>query len=109
MIQHTTINYNFMTISEFTDQVKAAAGKMPNLGKSLKLSLDGGAVHIDLTGDEAIVSNEDKDADCTIITTIDNLVKLRNGELNPMSAFMTGKVKVKGDMGLAMKLQSLFS
>ena len=49
-----------MTLIEFTDQVKAAAGKMPNLGKSLKLSLDGGTVHIDLTGDEAIVSNEDK-------------------------------------------------
>ena len=57
---------------------------------------------------EIILSDEDKDADCTIITTIDNLVKLRNGDLNPMSAFMTGKVKVKGDMGLAMKLQSLF-
>ena len=34
-------------------------------------------------------------------------MKLVKGELNPMMAVMTGKVKIKGDMGVAMKLQSL--
>ncbi|MBL0023782.1 MAG: SCP2 sterol-binding domain-containing protein [Saprospiraceae bacterium] len=36
-----------------------------------------------------------------------NLLQLKNGELNPMMAVMSGKIKIKGDMGLAMKLQSL--
>ncbi len=98
-----------MNLEVITEQVKGAATKMPNLGKSLKLSLDEGVVHIDLNSDEAVVTNEDKDADCTIITKVDTLMKLRNGELNPMAAVMSGKVKIKGDMGLAMKLQSLLS
>jgi putative sterol carrier protein len=33
---------------------------------------------------------------------------MATGAINPMTAFMSGKIKVKGDMGLAMKLQTLF-
>jgi putative sterol carrier protein len=42
--------------------------------------------------------------DLTVSISDDNLVRLFRGELNPMSAFMTGKLKVKGDMGLAQRL-----
>jgi putative sterol carrier protein len=45
----------------------------------------------------------------TIITSADNFLALVNGELKPMPAFMTGKVKVKGNVSLLMKMQSLFS
>lgn len=96
-----------MTIEEFTARVAEAAAKAPNLGKSIKLQLDEGIVHIDLTSDEAKVTNEDLEANTTIKTSIDTLDKLRKNELNPMMAMMTGKVKIDGDMGLAMKLQSL--
>ena len=34
--------------------------------------------------------------------------KIVAGEQNPTSAYMTGKLKLKGDMGAAMKLQKLF-
>jgi putative sterol carrier protein len=44
--------------------------------------------------------------DVTILISDDNLVKLMRGELNPMSAFMTGKLKVKGDLMLAQRLVS---
>ncbi len=98
-----------MTLAEFTAKVEEAAKKAPNLGKKLKIVLDEGIVHIDLTEDEACVTNEDLEADTTITTSIEALDKLRQGELNPMMAMMTGKVKIKGDMGLAMKLQSLLS
>lgn len=40
--------------------------------------------------------------------TANDYLALTNGELNPMNAFMQGKLKVKGDMALAMKFQSLF-
>jgi putative sterol carrier protein len=43
-----------------------------------------------------------------LTATADDYIALVNGELNPMSAFMQGKIKVKGDMGLALKLQSMF-
>ncbi len=45
----------------------------------------------------------------TIITSATNFLALVNGELKAMPAFMTGKVKVKGNVGLLMKMQSLFS
>jgi putative sterol carrier protein len=47
-------------------------------------------------------------ADCTITTSEENFDRIVAGELNPTSAYMTGKLKVKGDMGAAMKLQKLF-
>lgn len=48
-----------------------------------------------------------KTPDCTIQMSSENLLKLLNGELNPPMAVMTGKIKIKGDISLAMKLQSL--
>jgi putative sterol carrier protein len=47
-------------------------------------------------------------SDVTISTSEDTFVKIASGEQNPTSAYMTGKIKVKGDMGAAMKLQKLF-
>ena len=62
-----------------------------------------------MTTDNATVSNEDKEADCTISTTIETLEGIRSGDINPMMAVMGGKVKIKGDMALAMQLQNLLS
>ena len=44
----------------------------------------------------------------TIVATDENYLAMLNGELAPMTAFMQGKVKVKGNMSFAMKLQSIF-
>lgn len=99
-----------MTFEEFQAGVEKAGKKSPNLGKSLKLNLDEGIIHIDMTGDDgAVVTNEDKEADTVVTTNVDTLDQLRSGKLNPMMAMMGGKVKIKGDMGLAMKLQGLLS
>lgn len=48
------------------------------------------------------------EADCTISASEDTLVKIANGEANPTTAYMTGKLKISGDMGAALKLQKLF-
>jgi hypothetical protein len=45
----------------------------------------------------------------SIATSGTDFVRLVRGELNPMMAAMTGKLKVSGDMGFAMKLTSLFN
>jgi putative sterol carrier protein len=50
---------------------------------------------------------DDLEADCTIKVSTEVLEKLRDGELNPMMAVMGGQVIIDGDMGLAMKVQSL--
>jgi len=64
---------------------------------------------VDGTGDKNVVTSNDGEADCVITTSMDTFEKLKTGALNPMMAVMTGKVKIKGDMGIAMKLQSLLS
>ena len=53
------------------------------------------------------VSREDRETDCTIRITPDNLAKLITGKLNPMTGVMMGKLKVSGDARVAMKLGEL--
>ncbi|WP_417678036.1 SCP2 sterol-binding domain-containing protein [Pseudodonghicola sp.] len=49
----------------------------------------------------------DRDADCTIKLSAENLKKLLKGKLNPMTGVMMGKLKVSGNPAVAMKLGSL--
>lgn len=60
-----------------------------------------------LANDKA--DTNDRDTDCTIRISTDNLTKLLAGKLNPMTGVMMGKLKVSGDMGVAMKLGQLLS
>jgi putative sterol carrier protein len=61
--------------------------------------VDNGQVHVQEGGEEA---------DTTIEASEDTFMRIVRGEQNPTSAFMTGKLKVRGDMGKAMQLQKLF-
>ncbi|MCB0638294.1 MAG: SCP2 sterol-binding domain-containing protein [Lewinella sp.] len=97
-----------MTFEELHTKIKDLAAKTGPLGNTLKIDLGDDKIYLDGTGAENTVSAEDKAADCVLITTSDNLSKLLQGDLNPMMAVMTGKLKIKGDMGVAMKVQSLF-
>ena len=69
--------------------------------------MDGVGILIDGTGDTNTVQASDSEADCTISLTAEVLEKLRDGDINPMMAVMGGQIKISGDMGLAMKVQSL--
>ena len=69
--------------------------------------VDENPVLIDGSGEENIVSMSDEESDCTIEVSTEVLEKLRDGEINPMMAVMGGQIKISGDMGLAMKVQSL--
>jgi putative sterol carrier protein len=69
--------------------------------------VDENPVLIDGSGEENIVSMSDEESDCTIEVSKEVLEKLRDGEINPMMAVMGGQIKISGDMGLAMKVQSL--
>ena len=88
-------------------QLNDQAQKTDPIGATIKFEVDDHIVFIDGTGDSNVVSQANDDADCTITTSLDTLMKLQSGDLNPMMAVMGGKIKIKGDMGLAMKLQSL--
>jgi putative sterol carrier protein len=72
--------------------------------RSVKFDLkDAGAIVID----GANVSVGDGEADCTITMSLDDFIALTKGELNPTSAFMTGKMKITGDMSVAMALSQV--
>lgn len=66
---------------------------------------DEGSILIDGDG----VRESDDDADVTLTADVDTFQSILAGELNATSAFMTGKLKVDGDMGVAMKLGAVLS
>ncbi len=96
-----------MAFENILQGLTASATKAPALGKTLKFDFGDNKIFIDGTGESNTVSTEDKEADCTISVAQDDFIGMTNGSVNPMTAFMSGKIKVKGDMGLAMKLQTL--
>tara|TARA_B100001029_G_scaffold178912_1_gene186726 strand:+ start:8110 stop:8406 length:297 start_codon:yes stop_codon:yes gene_type:complete len=96
-----------MSHQEVFEQFKKRAENASPLGGKLKFLVDKNPVLIDGSGDENIISMSDDEADCTIEVSQEVLEKLRDGEINPMMAVMGGQIKITGDMGLAMKVQSL--
>jgi putative sterol carrier protein len=95
-----------MTIDEMKDRLAAAGATIP--GRKLKLDFGPDGV-IMLDGVMGDVTRDDGDADTSITIAWDDWKALAKGELDPMSAFMTGRLKVHGDMALAMQVQSMMS
>ena len=92
-----------MTLQDIADKFQRGLDRKP-LSDSIKFDCgDDGAITLD--GDRVAVV--DAPADCTIRISRENLDRLIHGKLNPMTAFATGKIKVSGDMSVAMKLAQL--
>jgi len=88
-------------LDEITERMKAAVGGDSGLGKSLKFNLKGdGFIFID----GGTVSNEDAPADLTMTVSMNDLIAIGEGKLDPMTAVMTGRLKLS-DMAAAMALQ----
>ena len=98
-----------MTIQDITEKITEEATTVKPIGHTVKFAFGDEVIHVDGTGETSIVTNEDKDAECTISMKMETFEKLKSGKLNPMMAMMTGKVKIKGDLSIAMKLQSYLS
>lgn len=101
------VHLNIKIYTMVFEQLKDRAANAAAIGGTLKFVVDGETVHIDGTGESNVTTQEDKEADCTITVSQAVLEQLRDGALNPMMAVMGGQIKIAGDMGLAMKVQSL--
>ena len=100
-----------MTVQEFFDQLpeKADPAKTAGMNNTYVFDVDGvGQWTVAVDDGKVTVSEGASEADCTLSASEDTLVKIANGEANPTTAYMTGKLKIKGDMGAALKLQKLF-
>ena len=90
-------------INEAVTQLNAKMGGNGFGGTAKFVIEDQGAIIIDQTGARAA----DDDADVTLTASADVFKAILDDELNPTTAFMTGKLSVDGDMGMAMKLTSV--
>ena len=94
----------FETLESRVDPAKAAG-----LTASYRFQIEGsGNWTVDVDDGKVTVTENGSDADVTISSSAETFLKIANGEQNPTAAYMSGKLKIKGDMGQAMKLQKLF-
>ena len=95
-----------MTKQEFADRMRQAQAWVP--GKRIKLDFrDQHPLLLD--GRSGEVTEADGSADTTISMAWADFEKLKDGHIDPMSAFMTGKLRIEGDMANAMQLATLLS
>lgn len=90
-----------------TKAVEALSAKLADgFDATAKFVIEGeGAIMVDSDG----VRAGDEPSDVTLTASAEVFEGMLNGEMNPTMAFMTGKLKVDGAMGLAMKLGAALS
>ena len=94
----------FETLESRVDPSKTAG-----MTNSYVFEIDGaGTWKVDVKDGSVSVTEGGGDADATISASEDTFGQIASGDLNATTAYMTGKLKIKGDMGAAMKLQKLF-
>lgn len=93
-------------VQQIISQMSTAIGGNSGLGGTLKFDFGpAGSVYVDgKSSPNTVTDGAGKNADTTISVTLDDFEKMVKGELDGTSAFMQGKLRVAGDMGLAMKL-----
>ena len=99
------------TVRAFFDELptRADASKTAGMNNSYVFDVEGvGQWTVAVEDGTVSVSEGAGEADCTIRASEETLVKIARGEANPTTAYMTGKLKIDGDMGAALKLQKLF-
>ena len=99
------------TVQEFFEELpsRVTPDRIEGMNNTYVFDIEGAGVWTVVIADGTITVNEGaSDADCTFATSEENFEKIVAGEQNPTTAYMTGKLKIKGDMGAAMKLQKIF-
>jgi putative sterol carrier protein len=100
-----------MTVQEFFDALPSRVDPARTAGMNQTYVFDVADVGqwtVAVTDGAVTVTEGAQAADCTISASEETLGKIARGEANPTTAYMTGKLKIDGDMGAALKLQKLF-
>jgi putative sterol carrier protein len=100
------------SVQEFFETLpsRADTSKTEGMNNSYGFDIEGAGQWTVKVADGGVTVHDgiDDDADATISASQEVFQEIVAGERNPQAAFMMGKLKLKGDMGAAMKLQNLF-
>ncbi len=97
-----------MSIESATESIRSKVRSTASIEATVKFDCaDDGVVFVDGNASPATVSNDNNESDCTIRLSLETLESLIAGDIDPTGAFMMGKIKVEGDMSIAMKLGSI--
>ena len=97
-----------MSLDTVKQEIKAKVQTAPHVEGRFKFDFgEEGRIFIDNTVSPPEMSEEDKEADVALMLSLDTFKGILDGSQDPSIAFMMGKLKVKGSMGLAMKLNSI--
>lgn len=91
-----------------TQKIAKRVGNKPAFGHKVKILLsDVGTIYVDGTGDKNHVTNDAKDADLTLKTTLSVMQEIDQGSLDAFSAYMQGKLSIEGDQSIAVAFGAL--
>jgi len=97
-----------MSLDEATAAVREKIGDDCGIASRMKIDLgEDGVIFIDGTATPNVVSNDDEPADVTITVSLSDYLDILSGAQNAQMAFMAGKLKLEGDMGIAMRFAQL--
>ena len=97
-----------MSLDTVKAGLKEKIGEDCGLGAILKFDFgDQGHIVLDATQVPNVISSDDIEAQCTMALSLENFMLMAEGKLDGTMAFMSGKLKIQGDMGIAMKLAPL--
>src|SRR6267378_2044819 len=99
----------------FEEKIAKKLQERPDISKAVNSVYEfnitgdnGGVWTVDLTKEPgAVTAGSTGGAKCTVTAATGDFMNIVSGKMNPQMAFMSGKLKIKGDMGLAMKLQKV--
>ncbi len=96
-------------MQQAADKISKNADQAKQIGAVYKFVLEGegGGTWIMDLRDDPKVTEGDGDAQCTILMDAGDYVDMMEGRAQGQQLFFMGKLRIEGDMGLAMKLQSL--
>jgi putative sterol carrier protein len=92
-----------MSVEDIAAKMKSRV-ESSSFDRSVKFNMGSDGV---IVIDGSSISTADSPADCTITLSLDDLESLISGDLHPTMAFMTGKIKIEGDMSVAMALSQI--
>lgn len=110
-----TINFDTMTMDAIWNEIDVKLNEEPEPIKDLTTSYsfnlsgeDGGMFGLNIADGKAkIIMGDPGEVDCALSMSVKDFKKLLGGNLNSTASYMMGKLKVKGNLGHALKLEAL--